>query len=272
MIKVTQFLSDTIARMNAAQFVFLASHFSLGKTYVHRGKRVALILNPKVGSTSVREIFRSMRAELPETEAHLKGQFRFLKNARSLPMASLPDYYDAISNSRRYHFYTFVRNPYKRLKSAWEDKLGYGHESAYPRSIRGRRLSAVRALCREHGLPGGAPNTAVPFPSFLALLESGDKRMSNHHWDRQVDVLLTDRLDYHRFFKIETEFVEGMKILFAELDLPPAAYRFIDIPRRNESVKRAGAVYDETLAARVHRLFEADFALFGYDPQSWCGV
>jgi hypothetical protein len=144
----------------------------------------------------------------------LNGRFRWLKNARSLPVAPLRDYWHALSHPAEYRFYGFVRNPYARLKSAWEDKLAYGHETGYPRSIRGRRLRAIRRLCREHGLAGAGEGEPIPFDAFVALLETGDPAMANHHWDPQVDVLLTRQLPYHRLYHIETDFQQGMAEIF----------------------------------------------------------
>jgi hypothetical protein len=261
----------TTAGPGSAWRLLRARHFSVGKTYVHRGRRVGLVLNPKVGSTSIREVFRALRADMPEAERVLNGRFRWLKNARSLPVAPLRDYWHALSHPAEYRFYGFVRNPYARLKSAWEDKLAYGHETGYPRSIRGRRLRAIRRLCREHGLAGAGEGEPIPFDAFVALLETGDPAMANHHWDPQVDVLLTRQLPYHRLYHIETEFEQGMAEIFAAIGLPPSATRFISGAPRNVSTKRAGALYDAQLAGRVLQLYRGDFEAFGYDPDSWRG-
>jgi hypothetical protein len=78
-------------------------------------------------------------------------------------------------------------------------------------------------------------------------------------------------LPYHRLYHIENEFERGMAEIFAALGLPPSAARFISGAPRNVSTKRAGALYDAQLAARVLRLYRDDFEAFGYDPDSWRG-
>ncbi len=247
-------------------------HFSPFKTYVNRARRTVVVLNPKVGTKSFRQALTDAMRELHGITDPSEGRYRLFKKAREFQFAPIRDYAHAFRFPQEYEFFCFVRNPYARLRSAWQNKFAYGHEQGYSRSIRRRELPRLRRFARIAGLPGGADGTAIPFTTFLAYVESQPSGRRDHHWDDQHQVLLMDGVRYAQWFRMEGEFAPGMRRIFERLGLTgPAAERILGT-RRNMSPTEEAPVFTPELAARVHRLYARDFELFGYTEDSWRGL
>jgi hypothetical protein len=247
-------------------------HFSPFKTYVNRVHSTVVVLNPKVGTKSFRQALTDgMRAVQGVTDPS-EGRYRLFKKAREFQFARIRDYAHAFRFPGQYHFYCFVRNPYARLRSAWQNKFAYGHEQGYSRSIRRRELPRLRAFASQAGLPGGAQGSAIPFATFLDYVESQAAGRRDHHWDDQYHVLLMDDIRYARCFRMESEFQAGLRVIFQRIQLTGPAMEAILATERNVSPKDEAPVYTAELAARVWSLYARDFAAFGYDAESWRGL
>jgi len=247
-------------------------HFSPFKTYVNRARRTVVILNPKVGTKTFRQALVDGLREVHGITDPSEGRYRLFRNARRFPFAAPGDYAHALRFPGEYQYFCFVRNPYARLRSAWQNKFACGHEQGYSRSIRRRELPRLRRFAGAAGLPGGAAGQAIPFATFLAYVESQPAGRRDHHWDDQHQVLLMHRIRYAQCFRMEAEFRAGLQAIFARLGLAgPAIERALDT-ERNVSPRQQIPVYDPELAARVHRLYQRDFELFGYPQDSWYGL
>ncbi len=247
-------------------------HFSPFKTYVNRARRTVVVLNPKVGTKTFRQALTDSLREVQGIDDPSQGRYRLFRNARRFPFAPMRDYAHALRFPAEYQFFCFVRNPYARLRSAWQNKFAYGHDGGYSRSIRRRELPRLRRFAQRAGLAGAREGEAIPFSTFLAYVESQPCGRRDHHWDDQHAVLLMHRLRYERSFHMEGEFVEGLQQIFGRLGLDgPAVQRALST-RRNVSPHAQPPVYDAALAARAHRLYARDFALFGYPVESWQGL
>jgi chondroitin 4-sulfotransferase 13 len=247
-------------------------HFSPFKTYVDRAHRTVVVLNPKVGTKTFRQALTDSLREVRGWEDPSQGRYRMFRNARRFPFAPLADYAHALRFPGEYQFFCFVRNPYARLRSAWQNKFAYGHDKGYSRSIRRRELPRLRRFARAAGLPGGRDGEAIPFATFVAYVEGQPAGRRDHHWDEQCAVLLMHRLRYERCFRMEGEFRPGLQQVFERIGLAgPAVERALST-RRNASPREEPAVFDEALAARVYRLYARDFDLFGYARDSWQGL
>lgn len=247
-------------------------HFSPFKTYVNRAHRTVVILNPKVGTKSFRQALVDGMREIQGIEDPSQGRYRLFPNARRFPFAPLADYTHALRFPGEYRFFCFVRNPYARLRSAWQNKFAYGHESGYSRSIRRRELPRLRRFARDAALPGGRQGEPIGFATFLTYVESQPAGTRDHHWDDQHHVLLMQRLRYARCFRLESEFQEGLALIFDRIGLAGPAMQRILSTQRNVSPRVEAPIYSPDLAARVFRLYERDFALFGYAQDSWQGL
>jgi chondroitin 4-sulfotransferase 13 len=247
-------------------------HFSPFKTYVDRAHRTVVVLNPKVGTKTFRQALTDGLREVRGLDDPSGGRYRLFRNARRFPFAPLGDYAHALRFPGEYQFFCFVRNPYARLRSAWQNKFAYGHEQGYSRSIRRRELGRLRRHAAAAGLPGAHDGEAIPFTTFLSYVESEPEGRRDHHWDAQHAVLLMHRLRYERFFRMEGEFTDGLRQIFARIGLAGPAVERALTQQRNVSPRSEPPVYTPELAARVHRLYARDFELFGYAEESWQGL
>lgn len=247
-------------------------HFSPFKTYVNRERRTVVVLNPKVGTKSFRQILTDALRELRGVTDPSEGRYRLFKKAREFQFAPIRDYAHAFRFPAEYQFFCFVRNPYARLRSAWQNKFAYGHELGYSRSIRRRELPRLRRFARARDLPGGIDGAAIPFTTFLEYVESAPAGRRDHHWDEQHFVLLMDQIRYEQCFRLEFEFETGMRRILERLGLTGPAVEQMLATRKNASPAQEAPVYTEDLAARVYRLYARDFVLFGYAEDSWRGL
>ncbi|HYE75233.1 MAG TPA: sulfotransferase family 2 domain-containing protein [Blastocatellia bacterium] len=244
-------------------------HFSPFKVFLSREHHTVVVLNPKVGSTTFRNITQRAYREVLGRKNLSGGCYRLFKNAHKFPIAPLSDYAHAFSHPHDYKFYCFVRNPYARLKSAWQDKLAFGHVSGYPRSIRGKLVADIRRFARQQDLPGQKEDTAIPFSTFVNYIDSQEAGRRNHHWDEQYSVLLMDHISYTQVFKMETQFNEGVKHVFGSIGIPENWIEGALSERCNHCQQAAEGVFDEQLASSAQRIFARDFSTFSYDVESW---
>ncbi len=247
-------------------------HFSPFKTYVNRAHHTVVVLNPKVGTKSFRQALTDGMREIRGVTDPSEGRYRLLKKAREFQFAPIRDYVDAFAHPGQYQFFCFVRNPYARLRSAWQNKFAYGHTQGYSRSIRRKELGRLRRFARGVQLPGARDGEAIPFTTFLAYVESQPAGQRDHHWDDQYHVLLMDDIRYERFFRMEGEFTAGLRQIFDRIDLVGPAMEGILGTQKNRSPKDEAPVFTAELAARVQQLYARDFATFGYDLDSWRGL
>lgn len=245
-------------------------HFSPTRMFLAPEAHLALVLNPKVATTFLRDALTEGLA-LTGRRDPSEGRYRPFGMARRFPMARLRDYWLAIRHPERFAFHAFVRNPYARLHSAWKDKFYNGHHRGYPKRFLGRRLNTMRAFARSAGLPGGADNTLIPFETFLANVLAGKIGQMDHHWDAQHSVLMMDRFSYARLYRIETERDTGMVEVFSKLGIPPDWTLARARQAKNESGREKAAIYTAETADAVYAKFRRDFEAFGYDRDSWRG-
>ena len=247
-------------------------HFSPFKTYVNRSCRTVVVLNPKVGTKSFRQALTDGMREVFGITDPSQGRYRLFKKAREFQFAPIRDYAHAFRFPGEYQFFCFVRNPYARLRSAWQNKFAYGHLQGYSRSIRRRELGRLRRFARGASLPGAVDGSAIPFATFLAYVESQSAGSRDHHWDDQCDVLLMDDIRYEHCFRMEGEFGAGLRQIFGRIGLTGPAIEALLATQRNVSPRDEAPVYDVALAERVARLYARDFQRFGYDTASWQGL
>ena len=149
----------------------------------------------------------------------------------------------------------FVRNPYARLRSAWQNKFAYGHTQGWSRSIRRKELGRLRHFARAANLEGAAHGSAIPFETFLAYVESQPAGTRDHHWDDQYRVLLMDHIRYEHWFRMEGEFTAGMREIFERIGLTgPVVGTNPRDPKKHQSENRSASVHAATRRARAPAL------------------
>lgn len=247
--------------------VFRLPHFSPYKVYIQREQQRVVLLNPKVGSTAFREVVVAAmkRQGIPP----VRGRFWPMNTKRRYMTAPLRDYIDAFAHPQGYEFHCFVRNPYTRVISAWNDKLVKGfHASQYPPSMR-KLVPQIRRFAKNNKLPGASDEAPVPFATFLSYIESQQEGQRNQHWDTQTSVLCCEKVSYTHIHQIETGMVQGVTQILQPLGVSPEWIRQQLSRPANASGRPASPVLNSELADRVFNLYEKDFERFGYSRQSW---
>lgn len=247
-------------------------HFSPFKFYINREKRLVIVLNPKVGTKSVRHALNQGFKEAFGMEDPSNGRYRLFKKAREFPFAPLRDYWHALSNTEDYEFYCFVRNPYARLRSAWLNKLAYGHDVGYSKSVRKKILKPVRKFARQNGCEGGTDHSAIPFSTLVSFVESETTGERDHHWDEQHSVLFMDAIHYTGIYKLETQFNEGMTHILKRIGIDDDCIGGLLGIHRNKSAPPSDTSFDTDLARRAHSIYARDFETLGYEEDSWKGL
>jgi hypothetical protein len=166
----------------------------------------------------------------------------------------------AMLRSPDYLRFSFVRNPYSRLVSAWKSKLAWDDP----------QYDQLRASIREAcGYPFADGQRAGPIGFRDAVKYLLDNPAAfDDHWGRQVDLLVADVMDYHIVGRFE-RFGQDFDAILRRLQAPA---QVIDIATRvyNPTQPMAlAAVYDPPLARLVYSHYIADFEIFGYHRNSW---
>jgi hypothetical protein len=156
--------------------------------------------------------------------------------------------------------FSFVRNPYGRLVSAWKSKLArddpqYDHLRA-----------SIREAC-DYPVVDGQRAGPIAFRDAVECL-LGNPAAFDDHWIRQVDLLVTDVIDYHivgRFERFGQDFHAILRRLHAPAEVIDTASQIFN-PTRPMAL---AAVFDPPLARRVYGHYIADFETFAYHRNSW---
>lgn len=160
--------------------------------------------------------------------------------------------------------FTFVRNPYDRLLSAWKSKVRSPHDTQY---------AAARRTMRErlgYGVAAADDEQGVAFGDFVRLIVSGDEPelSGDGHWERQTVVGLHDVIPYDVVGRFEN-FADDFTAILRRLDAPARVVALAaEVTNPTEPIALAAA-YDAELASIVYDYYRADFETFGYDRASW---
>ncbi len=253
-------------------------HFSPFRLFLAAEQRLALVLNPKVGSTFLRGLLTAGYAQHLGCADPSQGRYRVLKKAREMPVAPVRDYWNFLRRPERYAVHAIVRDPYARIVSAWRDKFVDGHnatpdgrDAGYPRSIRAGVLAQARGVARDQGLPGARDGELVPFETFLSMVEREQEGRRNSHWEAQWRVLQADVLPFTGFIRMEDGLGPPLAALLAPLGFDHDWVLAHAARPANPSSEPKEAVLNAALAARIQTLYAQDFEAFGYDPDGWRG-
>ena len=168
----------------------------------------------------------------------------------------------------RYFKFTFVRNPFTRLLSAWRNKFdptaGRVHETwlAYAREVRDR-LPSVED-------DAGGP---LSFRDFVRFLGTQPEVDIPNHWAPQTRILATDHFEY--------DFVGRIENLAADFETVRRRVGFrAPFPTRDDlwfhpptgAKTLAPRMYTPELTRVVSRVYADDFEAFGYDAHTVPGA
>jgi Sulfotransferase family len=156
--------------------------------------------------------------------------------------------------------FSFVRNPYSRLVSAWKSKLAWD-DPQYD-----QLRASIREAC-DYPFADGHRAGPIAFRDALECLLDNPAAF-DYHWGRQADLLVADVIEYHivgRFERFGQDFHAILRRLHASAEVIDIAHQVYN-PTRPMAL---AAVYDPPLAGRVYGHYIADFETFGYHQNSW---
>ncbi len=231
-------------------------------TFVSVPKRFLYFAVQKAGCTTMKELLRTVEGAPPVKfsfdAARETRRYMFVHARENVPLSSLIDLDDQtqkeVLESSDFFRFTFVRNPYTRLVSAWKDKVMLCEpvfQNVY--------------LDVRHRLPEFHTKSLIAFGEFIDYIANQpDVQQWEAHWRRQVDHLFFPTMNFSLVGKIE-QMAEGVQRFERHLGLsqPLAA------EAKNVSRSMGATAYTPCLADKVYSLYEGDFKLLGYDRDSW---
>ena len=154
--------------------------------------------------------------------------------------------------------FTFVRNPYDRLGSAYRDKV--------------LNAAGLHPEGYDHGL-ALAGGEKPGFDAFVRAVAATDDERCDVHWMSQHRCGLFDIVDFHHVGRVET-FQADMRLILARIAGPEAAdarLAGVNVSRIpfDQQGARDAIGFTEELAELAFRRFQRDFELFGYDQASY---
>ena len=223
------------------------------------------VATPKVACTSLKWWFADLEnvskvirdsIESTETSPELVIHDTFFKVAPNVT-GLLPDALLEPLNSDDYFRFAVVRNPYKRIFSAWQSKLLL-REPLQVRPYLG---------CGFYKQPiEKASDIASAFEGFLEhLLANEASSYWDIHWTPQVDLLRPDLINYTKLVKIEDAkaLSHSLAMHLGENTPDPFAVR-----HTNESlIPYLPELITERSSELILSLYAADFEMFGYSKQ-----
>jgi len=148
----------------------------------------------------------------------------------------------ALQHTQPFYGFSIVRDPMRRVVSAYTDKMRDTHF----------RSQINRALGRTD------PDQRVGFGKFLEALELQTIRQMNPHWRPQTELLMLDALDYDHICKLEN-LRDDMDYLCAATDLPR-----MPLPHQNRIKQSDDLVPTPAQRTRIYKIYQNDFEALSY--------
>lgn len=202
---------------------------------------------PKVGCTTIKKILQYNELDLNESslpsDVHDRGQSPFLS-----PRFNESEFLDALVDPNVFKF-TFVRNPFTRVLSAYLDKI-IG------------RPGVVTKIQQQMGIN---PFEYIPtFAEFIEMVYGQKLDNMNPHWAPQTFLVGYNLVDYDFLGRFEC-FDGSLQELAsrANLEIPVAAI-VSGRPHATRADEKAKQYYTNDIVKRVREIYYDDFKFLGY--------
>lgn len=211
--------------------------------------RLIYVSVPKAASTTIRSILSELQtSSKPPVEQVLYK--RRCSGLLSPTLAGLTVFHEMASSADTLRF-TFVRNPYARLLSAWSNKIA------------GKPLRPgdpyIDLYLNSRPAARSQPAQSLSFSEFVHFVHETIDESVDPHWDRQTARVSVQGLKLDLIGRVETFENDFVTVLHH------ARKSSIRIPRLNHSGPADWQpYYSAELANTVYRLYEQDFDIFGY--------
>lgn len=204
---------------------------------------VVYVNNPKVACSSIKLTLQRAELEdpdyLPPVSVH---------QHEGSPLLTFPDIRAETGRLFKGRFvFSFVRNPFSRLRSAYLNKI-----------VRRQKNGKVRVAA------GFDANTCPPFADFIHSICAQPPLGQNPHWRPQYLNLSLSRIEFDMLGRLETFAADWAKV--AAATGLPAQTSFAG--KRTGRQEQAELTYDSAMIAAVARAYGPDFEAFDYDPHT----
>jgi hypothetical protein len=221
--------------------------------------RLIYLCVPKSASTTIRSILSSLEVGTPPGPSLELLYNRRCTGIRSPRLAGFSVFHRLAKSPEALRF-TFVRNPYARLVSAWRDKFQGRRLIEGKPSIDAYRAHRAAISC---SLPDG-PDQALSFPEFVEFATATVDQRIDIHWQLQDDFATVPGLPLNLIGKVESFQTDFARVLDHIGVTNEARARYLQQAVNPSSHEPWQEYYTDALAARVYRAYERDFDKFGY--------
>jgi hypothetical protein len=233
--------------------------------FLSQRHRLLYIATPKVACTSLKWWLASIEGcaddllavtDSHESDPDLAIHDSFDKVAPHVTGLDLESLSEALSSDAYFRF-AVVRNPYKRIFSAWQSKLLLREPIQIGPYIKSEFF--------HHRIQQGR-DLVEAFEGFLEHLASNEApSFRDHHWKPQAAILRPDLIRYTELAKIEH--TDGLSKALEEWLGPHVPGPFA-MRRANESlIPYLPEFISERSAELIRVLYAEDFEVFGYERQ-----
>jgi hypothetical protein len=214
---------------------------------------------PKCASTTIKSFLAHLNAQTVEDGRQLHT--RRVSGLLSPVRAGISNFYRVAKSPASLRF-TFVRNPFARLVSAWADKFADRQldtrDPFMNQYLRYRRANEDRSA---------TPEPSVSFDAFARFAcETAGKRV-NSHWHLQQDLTDFPGLDLNLIGRVEN-FADDFARVVEQLG--PAARQCAHVATTHYNRSRHlpwRQYYTPDIATLVARAYKPDFERFGYSSR-----
>lgn len=229
---------------------------------------------PKVACTTIKAILQSAEGRdvqsLSFDEIHCRS-----KSPLKAPIEN-PALFLAILNSKSARTFTFVRNPYTRLLSAYIDKIaatnlqvavlgnGKSLRKVLPPLVSETPLNAIQRARAERLEKLSLPTEEkVSFEQFVNALKNAEPITMDAHWRPQHLLTMPQHIQYDFIGKFENLCVD-ISTIASKLGIT-APSNIAKNPHKTNATKKVEKYYTENLKKIVNQIYDQDFEIFDYD-------
>lgn len=210
---------------------------------LNREKKVIYLINAKVASSSIKASI--LQLDNPEyNDDYNRVHVEALKSTKYISKKV-----NFIKNYQKYFRFTFVRNPYERLVSCYENKY---HTD---------KKSVGKTLQQFHfdDYPFGFLKKDKGFSNFIIRICLIPDKFADEHFRSQCYSL------YTKEGKCVVDYIGHFEHIKKDYDAICKKYGFNSLPHYNRATKgKWQDYYNPVTAWLVYRRFKEDFAKFGY--------
>jgi Sulfotransferase family len=211
---------------------------------------------PKCASTSIKMILSTLAGRQPASFDHIhKRRHSGLLSPLQIGLSA----FHRLATDAGVLRFSFVRNPYARLVSAWADKF-QGKPLVAGDPFVDRYLADRPAI--DPSLPHGE-NRMLSFTDFIVYAAATARARVDAHWQLQDDIVSMPRLALDFIGKVES-FTRDVVRVLDHVDAGAELRQRALIPMHASPHTRWPDYYTAALAERVYGAYEADFDRFGY--------